>query len=154
MRRFGLRLPLLATWTAALAFQFLNLELQDKASESSHFEFSSQLPARTKVMEPGCEINRRAPQGGVFRTAIGQEPTSLNPLRPSDAYANAILAWTHEGLMVRDLCTNQWRPGLALSYSIEDEGRAYRIGIPQAGFPYGTGLEYWWAKDASSVSQR
>lgn len=105
-------------------------------------------------MEPGCEINRRAPQGGVFRTAIGQEPTSLNPLRPSDAYANAILAWTHEGLMVRDLCTNQWRPGLALSYSIEDEGRAYRIGIPQAGFPYGTGLEYWWAKDASSVSQR
>lgn len=72
-----------------------------------------------------CRKNPKAPQQGVLRAPLGQEPPTLNPVKATDAYSSAALSWTHEGLMTRDLCTGEWLPALALKYFFDEKNLSY-----------------------------
>lgn len=67
--------------------------------------------------------------GAVFKYNLGQQPTTLNPLSSSDAYASRVQAYIVESLMERDIDTYMWKPMLATDHAISADGLSYEFTI-------------------------
>jgi len=79
--------------------------------------FSSQVFAA-----PG---NPNAPKGGTLQYNLGQQPTTLNALSSSDAYASRVQAYIVEGLATRNIDTMEWEPALAKSWVSAKDGKSF-----------------------------
>lgn len=64
-------------------------------------------------------------KGGTFYYNLGSTPTTLNPLSSSDAYASRVQSYILESLLERDVDTFDWKPALAVSWKISDDGLKY-----------------------------
>jgi peptide/nickel transport system substrate-binding protein/microcin C transport system substrate-binding protein len=74
----------------------------------------------------GCQESgeKRASSGG-FSVNIGGEPTTLNPLTSTDAYAQTVQGYIIEGLLERNLDTYEWEPGLAEKWEVSGDKKAF-----------------------------
>lgn len=66
-----------------------------------------------------------AKPGGDININLGGEPTILNPITSSDAYASSVNGYITEGLMTRNLDTYEWEPYLAESVTISEDKKKY-----------------------------
>jgi ABC-type transport system substrate-binding protein len=71
--------------------------------------------------------NPKAPFGGDFKINLGQSPTTLNPLSSTDAYASDVQSMIIEGLLVRNVDTREWEPGLAKEWTISKDGKTFEF---------------------------
>lgn len=75
-----------------------------------------------------CNKEGGAPKGGsaeTFNYNLSQQPTTLNPLSSTDYYASLVQARIVEGLATRDADTYDWKPALATSWEISEDGLTY-----------------------------
>ncbi len=71
----------------------------------------------------GCNKSGGAKKSNnTFYYNLSGTPTTLNPLSSTDAYSSNVHSYVLEGLLTKDIETNEWQPGLAESWSIENDG--------------------------------
>ncbi len=70
-----------------------------------------------------------APQGGIWKYNLTQQPTTLNPLSSTDYYASIVQAYVIEALADRNVDTYEWEPALATSWKISKDGLSYTFKI-------------------------
>ncbi len=69
------------------------------------------------------------------------EPTTLNPINSSDAYATRVQQFVIDNLLTKHPETNEYRPGLAESWTVSPDGKVYTFKIRQGiKFTDGTSL--------------
>jgi len=68
---------------------------------------------------------------GTFKLNLGQQPTTLNPLSSTDAYASTVQKYVIESLLVRDPSTYKYKPALAESWKISKDKMSYTFTIRQ-----------------------
>ena len=71
--------------------------------------------------------NKRPKKNSAFYLNIGNEPSRLNPIGSTDAAANSVSGYIYESLLVKDINTNEWKPGLATEYSRNDDNTVFRF---------------------------
>lgn len=68
---------------------------------------------------------QKRPQGGDFTLAILSEPSTLNPINSSDAYASNIQSYVMEGLLSRDEDTYELKAELAEKWDISKDKKVF-----------------------------
>ena len=71
--------------------------------------------------------NPNAPFGGDFKYNLSQAPTTLNPLTSSDGYATEVQNYVMEGLLIRNIDTREWEPGLAKEWTISKDAKVFEF---------------------------
>ncbi|MEC7277016.1 MAG: ABC transporter substrate-binding protein [Bdellovibrionota bacterium] len=61
----------------------------------------------------------------TFNYNLSQQPTTLNVLSSSDAYATRVQIYVVEGLAKRNIDTYEWEPALATKWDISEDGTTY-----------------------------
>lgn len=69
--------------------------------------------------------NSKAPKGGTWQYNLGQQPTTLNALSSSDAYASVVQGYIIEGLASRNIDSYKWEPTLAESWETAKDGKSF-----------------------------
>lgn len=69
--------------------------------------------------------NPKAPKGGTWQYNLGQQPTTLNALSSSDAYASVVQGYIIEGLATRNIDSYGWEPALAQSWETAKDGKSF-----------------------------
>ncbi|WKC77892.1 peptide ABC transporter substrate-binding protein [Borreliella turdi] len=70
-------------------------------------------------------INNTKKEKIVFRVSNTSEPSSLDPQLSTDHYSSSIIINLFLGLTVKDSQTGKYKPGLAKSWNISDDGTIY-----------------------------
>jgi peptide/nickel transport system substrate-binding protein/microcin C transport system substrate-binding protein len=70
-------------------------------------------------------LTQAMPKGGTFFYNLGGEPASLNPIPAVDWYGDIVLHWTSDSLLTQNLDSNAWEPGLAESWEVSKDLKAY-----------------------------
>lgn len=71
-----------------------------------------------------CQGKNRKSNKTIYYN-IGGEPTTLNPLSSSDAYASSVHGYIFESLLDRDLDSHDWKPALATEWKMSDDKRVF-----------------------------
>jgi microcin C transport system substrate-binding protein len=66
-----------------------------------------------------------APDTGTLYLEFSADPSTLNPITSSDAYASQVQAYVFSSLMDRSEDTFEWTPALAEKYSISKDGKTF-----------------------------
>jgi len=61
----------------------------------------------------------------TFTYSFTSQPTTINALSSTDLYATRVQEWVMEGLAMRDSDTYEWKPALATSWEISEDGLSY-----------------------------
>ncbi|RLA64724.1 MAG: peptide ABC transporter substrate-binding protein [Epsilonproteobacteria bacterium] len=69
--------------------------------------------------------NPKAPKGGVFKYNLGNQPTTLNVLSSTDAYASTVQGYIIESLATINIDTYKFEPALAKSWEKAKDGKSY-----------------------------
>ncbi len=69
--------------------------------------------------------SKEAKIGGTFYENIGQEPTTLNPITSTDAYAAVVQGYILETLLTRDEETYDFVPNLAKAYTVSKDNKFF-----------------------------
>jgi len=72
---------------------------------------------------------QKRPQGGDFTVAILTEPTTLNPINSSDAYASMVQGYIMDSLLGRNLDTHEWEPAIAEKWEISKDKKTFTFKI-------------------------
>lgn len=72
---------------------------------------------------------------------IGGEPTTLNPLSSSDAFSSSVHAYVFESLLDKDLDSFDWKPKLAVEWSMSEDKRTFDFKLRQ-GVKWHDGTEF------------
>lgn len=67
----------------------------------------------------------KRPQGGDFSITLDAEPTTLNPLTPSDGYAQSVHSYILEGLLTKNIDTDEWEPNVAEKWEISKDKKTF-----------------------------
>ena len=80
-----------------------------------------------------CNQDKKKPQypGGTWAISVGATPPTINPLSSTTVDASTIQEFALEGLLDADLDTNDWRPALAESWEIKDDGMIFEFTLRQ-----------------------
>jgi ABC-type transport system substrate-binding protein len=71
--------------------------------------------------------NPDAPQGGTFQYNLETAPTTLHALSATDYYARRVHDYILEGLLTRDIETDEWAPALATAWKINKDGTEFEF---------------------------
>jgi peptide/nickel transport system substrate-binding protein/microcin C transport system substrate-binding protein len=63
--------------------------------------------------------------GNTFYQAIDADPTTLNPITSSDAYASEIQSSVFDSLLTRNEDTWEWQPALAEGWEVSKDGKTF-----------------------------
>ncbi|MBB6213044.1 peptide ABC transporter substrate-binding protein [Borreliella californiensis] len=74
-------------------------------------------------------INNTKKEKIVFRVSNLSEPSSLDPQLSTDLYGSNIITNLFLGLAVKDSQTGKYKPGLAKSWNISDDGIVYTFNL-------------------------
>ena len=69
--------------------------------------------------------------GGTLYLEVGADPSTLNPITSSDAYASQIQSYVFSSLMDRSEETYEWMPALAEKYTISKDGKTFTFTLRQ-----------------------
>ena len=75
--------------------------------------------------------NPNAPVKGTFQYNLGQQPTTLNALSSSDAYASTVQSYILESLGDKNIDTDTWEPALATSWEIAKDETTFTFTLRQ-----------------------
>lgn len=80
-----------------------------------------------------CNKGERQDQypGGTWSISVGATPPTINPLSSTTVGATTIQEFALEGLLDADPDTLEWRPGLASSWEVKDNGMTFEFTIRQ-----------------------
>ncbi|MFN7683846.1 MAG: peptide-binding protein [Oligoflexia bacterium] len=81
------------------------------------------LPAL--LLQVTAALASTGPEGGTFYLRLDAEPTTLNPITSSDAYATQVQRYVMNSLMSRSEETYEWMPALAESYTTSKDGKSF-----------------------------
>ena len=70
-----------------------------------------------------------APKDQSFYRSISAEPSTLNPITSSDAYASAVQGHVLDSLLTRNEDTYEWLPALAEKWEISKDGTVFTFKI-------------------------
>lgn len=70
-------------------------------------------------------------QGGTYNYNIGAEPTTLNPMTSTDAYASVVQGYVIDSLMNRNEDTYEWDPAIAEKGETSKDGKTFTFTIRQ-----------------------
>lgn len=87
-----------------------------------------------------CSSKSSSNKGNTFYISYKSEPTTLNPINSSDAYATKVQQYVMDTLLTRDPNTNEYMPGLAESWTVSEDGKTYTFKI-QKGIKFTDGTE-------------
>src|SRR5688572_29687359 len=73
-----------------------------------------------------CQAKREI---DAYQLNLGVQPPTLHPLNSEDVGAQNIHSYILEGLLERDLNTNDWIPRLAKSWEVSKDGRTFTFEI-------------------------
>jgi len=74
----------------------------------------------------GAPLSQAKPvKGGTFNFNLGAEPTTLNPLTSTDAYASRVQDYVTDFLMKRNEDTYEWEPSLATKGETSKDGKTF-----------------------------
>tara|TARA_Y100000780_G_scaffold232553_1_gene266013 strand:+ start:128775 stop:130424 length:1650 start_codon:yes stop_codon:yes gene_type:complete len=65
----------------------------------------------------------------TFTYNFSSQPTTLNALSSTDNYATLVQEWVIEGLAYRDSDTYEWKPALATSWEISEDGLTFTFNL-------------------------
>ncbi|HKK38085.1 MAG TPA: ABC transporter substrate-binding protein, partial [Cryomorphaceae bacterium] len=83
--------------------------------------------------ESNGEVNHEL-SGGLFKMSLSDNILSIFPHNLIDAAAFNLMNQVYEGLFELDQVTNEFKPKLAESYSISEDGMTYRIVLKKGVF--------------------
>ncbi len=92
-----------------------------------------------KPQTPPSQVAREAPAGGTYRRPLGNDPTSLDPVRINDYYAVAVANQVFDGLVEFDVHLNVM-PALAQSWSASTDGLVWTFTL-RRGVKFHNGRE-------------
>jgi microcin C transport system substrate-binding protein len=69
--------------------------------------------------------NKAAPQGGNFNYNLRSEPSTLHPIKSSDAYASEVQAYVFDTLLTRDADTWAWKSRIAEKWEISKDNKTF-----------------------------
>jgi ABC-type transport system substrate-binding protein len=87
-----------------------------------------------------CSSKSSSEKGNTFYISFNSEPTTLNPINSSDAYATRVQQFVVDRLLTKDPNTNEYMPGLAESWTVSPDGKVYTFKIRQ-GVKFSDGTE-------------
>ncbi len=73
--------------------------------------------------------NPNAPVKGTFQYNLGQQPTTLNALSSTDAYASTVQSYILESLGDKNIDTDEWEPALATSWEISKDETTFTFNL-------------------------
>jgi ABC-type transport system substrate-binding protein len=80
---------------------------------------------------------------GTFNYNLSKEPTTLNPITSTDAYASTVQAYVMDTLMTRNENTYDWQPALAEKAETSKDGDDFYFHHPGRGQ-----VSRWQARDS------
>lgn len=90
------------------------------------FHILKQLIIISLLLLVACNEKNKKSSGSITYN-IGGEPTTLNPLTASDIYTSAVHAYTFESLVDRDVDTYDWKPALAVEWTISPDKKIFEF---------------------------
>lgn len=88
-----------------------------------------------------CSSKSSSSSDNTFYISFMSEPTTLNPINSSDAYATRVQQFVIDNLLTKHPETNEYRPGLAESWTVSPDGKVYTFKLRQGiKFTDGTSL--------------
>ncbi len=72
-----------------------------------------------------CNEAKKKPMGNTFNYNLRSQPTTLNPLSSTDAYATRVQNYVIEALGQLNSDTYEWEPALATKWEVSDDGLTY-----------------------------
>lgn len=72
-----------------------------------------------------CSSKSSNDENNTFYIHYLSEPTTLNPINSSDAYATKVQLFVIDHLLTLDPDTNEYMPGLAESWTVSPDGKVY-----------------------------
>lgn len=106
------------------------------ATSRNRFLSAGLLAALLSVFTPACTDSGKQPGNqdsaaegsageGTFFQHFGAEPTTLNPITSTDAYASTVQTYVLDSLLTRNEDTYEWQPALAESWEISKDGKTF-----------------------------
>lgn len=79
------------------------------------------------ILTTSCEKDKKgsSTSGNTFTYNFSSQPTTVNALSSTDLYSTRVQGWVLEGLAFRDSDTYEWKPALATSWEISDDGLTF-----------------------------
>jgi ABC-type transport system substrate-binding protein len=87
-----------------------------------------------------CQPKNKKSSKAIYYN-IGGEPTTLNPLTSSDAYAASVHSYVFESLLDNDLDTYEWKPALATEWKISADKKIFDFKLRE-GVKWHDGSEF------------
>jgi peptide/nickel transport system substrate-binding protein/microcin C transport system substrate-binding protein len=77
------------------------------------------------VSTVAAPLANASPDKGTLYLEFGADPSTLNPITSSDAYASQVQAYVFSSLMDRSEETYEWMPALAEKYTVSKDGKTF-----------------------------
>lgn len=89
----------------------------------------------------GACQNKSQKSGKAIYYNIGGEPTTLSPLSSTDGYSQIVQSYIFEGLLDKNLDSWEWKPSLAVSWTISEDKKTFDFKLRQ-GVKWHDGKEF------------
>lgn len=76
-----------------------------------------------------CSSNSSSKKSNTLYIHFSSEPTTLNPINSSDAYASRVQNFVIDTLLTKNPKTNEYMPGVAESWTVSEDGKVYTFKI-------------------------
>lgn len=87
-----------------------------------------------------CSSKSSVDKKNTFYISFSSEPATLNPINSSDIYAANVHKYVIDTLLTRDPNTNEYKPGLAESWDVSEDGKTYSFNL-RKGVRFSDGKE-------------
>lgn len=94
----------------------------------------------TLILFVSCTGKIERPKNTIYYN-LGGEPTTLSPLSSSDAYSSEVQGYVFDSLLTRDLETYDWKPVLAVEWSVSKDKKVYDFKLRQ-GVKWSDGVDF------------